>query len=111
MEPTLDISLEQQILAQLQGLREGQQGTQGQIRDIRTTLMGSGEPSGETQYGRIPMVETAVKGLEGRVDILEDNQLKASAYWNSARWIAGVIGTVCGTIGAGLIALIEHLVR
>jgi hypothetical protein len=115
LAPSLETSVELQILSEIQairseqqGLREGQEGARGQIRDMRTILMGSGEPSGETQYGRIPMVEASVKALDDRVDVLESNQVKASAYFNSARIFGHII---TGCVGAALLALVEHLVK
>jgi hypothetical protein len=123
-EPAVAISLEQQILTEIQGLRGEVQGTRGQIRDMRTVLMGSGEPTGETQYGRIPMLESDMREVKAEVatkaskeelqavrsdvETLNDARVTGTAQWSVAKvawaFVAALIIALAGGSCEALIA-------
>lgn len=71
-----------QILAELIALRKEMSdelgGLRGQVRDLRTVLLGDGE--GETKHGRIPMLEARVDDHEARISDLEKTKIKWTAY-------------------------------
>lgn len=108
--------LEQEILAQLKGLREGfadisreVAGLRGQVRDMRSALMGEGE-KGESPFGRLPMVERKVELHSGEIAQLKSDIQPLLASLASARslerWGAGIIGSVIGGI---LMLVFGHL--
>lgn len=104
-EPHLEMHLEQQILAELKGVRTDVQGQRDQLRELRTSLMGKAE-DGEVPTGRFPKVESDLRDLQTRISILERAQVSALAYWNLAR-LAGL--AVAGLVGSIAHALIEKL--
>jgi hypothetical protein len=127
-EPALETSLEQQILAELKELRGRAETQSGQIRDMRTILMGSGEPTGETQYGRIPMLETDVKDLKrdvakkasatdlaavkADVETLKMARTSGLAHWNMARVLWALLaGSLIAVLGGAADAVISALLR
>lgn len=105
--------LEQQILNLVQGLKEELGGLRGQMRDLRTVLMGAGD-DGETAFGRLPMVEKKVDGHELRLTALESDIRPLITSRENAigfgRWSAGIIGVIIGGLFTGLITMIiSHL--
>lgn len=108
-EPAVEMSVGPELLLELRAVA-------GQVRDLRTVLMGSGEPTGETQYGRIPMLESDMKEtqrdvatkassaelqlLRVDVDALKSARVTGLAHWSIARvaWtlIAGLIIALAG---------------
>ena len=98
VEPVQEPSLESTILGELQGLR-------GQVRDLRTVLMGTGG-EGETPHGRLPLVEAKVGDHETRIKTLETAQIAVAAYWNSGKIVGHII---TGLIGGVLMLLGEKL--
>lgn len=83
MEPSIEVELEQQVLTEIRGVA-------GQVRDIKTILFGTGD-AGETEYGRIPMVEASVKALDGRVDRLEKLMIRYVALATGAGFVIGLL--------------------
>jgi hypothetical protein len=99
--PALEMNTEAQMQFQtLQELR----GVAGQVRDLRTILMGNGE-AGETQFGRIPMLEARMSRAEEHVKGLHESNVTARAYWNSAR----IVGHLLTALGGGMMAEAMHL--
>jgi hypothetical protein len=94
-----EVVLEKQILVELGALR-------GQVKDLRTVLMGSGE-DGETKFGRLPMVENKLDGHELRLAALEAKTARLDLYRDGAsgvgRWLSGVLGLVLGAVLGALI--------
>jgi hypothetical protein len=121
LEPSLETSLEQQILSRIEGVA-------GTLRDVQSQLFGSGDSGRETPYGRMPMVErTAERALnkaevletskasqadhlllKADVEVLKSAKVSQAAYFNSARIFGHII---TGCVGAALLALVEHLVK
>jgi hypothetical protein len=121
--PSLEISLEQQILTEIQGLREEVGGTRSQIRDMRTMLFGIGEEGvPETAQGRLARQDARIAAVEAKGDAQEKEigeikgrinsvQSGATAYWSVAR-VAWAFGVACfvAVLGGGAEALIGWLV-
>jgi hypothetical protein len=91
LTPSLETSVEQQMLAELRAAVEKIDGVAGQVRDMRNNLMGSGEPDRETSYGRLPMVEATVKALDSRVDRLEKSIIRYVGLASGAGFVIGVL--------------------
>jgi hypothetical protein len=108
-ELTQETVLEQQILSLMQGLTSEVGGLRGQVRDLRTVLMGSGD-NGETAFGRLPMVEKQVAGLETRTTNLETQSAQLKWYRDNAsgvgRWMATMIGMALGGVLTGIVMLV-----
>lgn len=99
MQPLVapELSLEQQILAEIQGLRTDVAGTRGQIRDVRTMLFGIGEEGvPETAQGRLARQDSRITAVETKAEAnekdigeikgrLNNAQAGATAYWSVAR--------------------------
>lgn len=106
-----DVVLEQrqivEILAEVRGSREELVGLKGQMRDLRTVLMGAGD-HGETQFGRLPMVERQLAALEREVALLKEMRLTAHTYWSMAA-VAGHLLTACG--GGIVVALCDWALK
>lgn len=64
MQLTPETTVNTEVLQELRGVA-------GQVRDLRTILMGSGEPGEETEYGRIKMLERTAEFHEKRLVRLE----------------------------------------
>lgn len=108
-EITREALLEQQILATLENVGKEVGGLRGQVRDLRTVLLGAGD-GGETAFGRLPMVENKVAAVEVRVGNLESSTSQLQAYRNNAsgigKWVAGFIGLAIGTVLASSLMLL-----
>ena len=63
----------------------------GQVRDLRTVLMGHGA-DGETPYGRIPMVEADVKDLQSRMTSVEKMNIRTGLIVNAAIAVLAATG-------------------
>jgi hypothetical protein len=94
--------MEQQILLEIQKVSAGQDNLKGQVRDLRMSLMGSGD-DGETEHGRLPMAESEIKELreyiktlEARVKVLEDAHVRYGVY---GRFITAGSAFAAGLIG------------
>ena len=103
--PSVEVDVEQQILAELQGLK-------GQVRDLRTILMGDGD-DGETAYGRLPMVETKVAAHQSEIEALKKEMqtfqfLKTQAA-GVGHWVSGILGSVVGGLVVGIAMLLLHV--
>ncbi|MGC1780895.1 MAG: hypothetical protein WA708_00075 [Acidobacteriaceae bacterium] len=94
-ETTVELSLEQTILLELQGIRKSSDELKGQVRDFRTVLMGEGDQG--TPFGRVPMVEARVTVVERKVEDLEKAHIRSQAY---GRVFNAIGGLIAGSIGA-----------
>lgn len=83
LEPSLETTTELQVLTEIRGVA-------GQVRDIKTILFGTGD-AGETEYGRLPMVEKSVGLLEVRVDRLEKLMIRYVAAATGAGFVIGLL--------------------
>jgi hypothetical protein len=117
------VTVEQQLLTALEAL-------QGQVRDLRTNLMGSGEPEHENEHGRLPRAETNIKQnardvewlkdskadaidlreLKMEVNSLKETRVSATAYLKSAQVVTGLVTGLIGALGGGLVTVLaQHL--
>lgn len=121
LAPSLETSVELQILQRIEGVA-------GTLRDVQSQLFGSGDAGRETPYGRMPMVERTAEralskadalesskasqadhlALKAEVEVLKSAKVTQAAYFNSARIFGHII---TGCVGAALLALVEHLVK
>jgi hypothetical protein len=104
-EGTLEMNVEQQILGQLTLLNR-------QVTEIKhgqelmeVSLLGSIE--GDTQHGRLPMVENTSKDHEHRLKSLENDRIRWKAYAAAAAFIGGVAGSALTLIIHSAIAIID----
>jgi hypothetical protein len=92
-----------QILQSVQALTEEVGGLRGQVRDFRTVMMGAGD-QGETEFGRIPMLERYRQSHEDRLCALEASQARAS---NTAA-VYKNIGHVAAVLFGSLLTLLAE---
>lgn len=98
LEPETVPALEQ-ILHELKSLSDQQSELKGQVRDLRTLLMGSGDGL-ETPDGRLVRMGDRITALERDMDSLRNMKVAASAYWNAGR----VLGHLVTGLGGGVVA-------
>jgi hypothetical protein len=95
---SVEATLDQQILLELQGLK-------GQVRDLRMSLMGSGD-AGETEHGRLPIAESAIDSIDNRLKVLEDAHVRYGVY---GRFITGGSAAAAGIIGVAVERFIHYV--
>jgi hypothetical protein len=111
--PQADMSpeayLEQQILTSINLLSSEVGGLRGQVRDLRTVLMGAGD-GGETAFGRLPLVENQIAAHDKRIAGLESQTMQLQNLSNGASkvgaWFFTVLGIVIGGVVTGAIMVI-----
>jgi hypothetical protein len=101
-------SLELQILAELRELRRSSESTGGQLRDLKSMLVGTADGAVELPHGRLVRLESRTDKAEGRIDNLERGDLRASAYWNAARVLGHI---VTGLLGGATLAIVQWLIH
>jgi len=109
-EADLDLTVEQAILAELREVRTSSDQLKSQVRDLRTVLMGAAD--GDTQFGRLPMVEKGLKDLDARVAVLELAHVRAGVYSSvfskTGGFLAGLIGAATTALADIIFRLIWH---
>lgn len=102
----MEITVEQQILAELTLLNK-------QVTEIKhgqelmeTSLLGSAK--GDTEHGRLPIVEAKVKDHGGRIAILEENQTRWKAFMTAGIAIGSVLGSVATLLVRSLFDMWRH---
>ena len=103
--PILEVTLEQQILTELQKVSQQQSELKGQVRDLRMSLMGKGD-EGETEHGRLPLVESKVENFDARLKVLEDAHVRYGVY---GRFITGGSAAAAGVIGIAVEKLFHSM--
>ncbi len=107
----MDLTIEQTILLKLHELQSSSDDLKGQVRDMRTIMMGDGK--GETPFGRLPMVEKRLDKACDQISALEtahaESKAVNAAYAKMARGAAGVGGFLAGLIGAAATLLTNFL--
>lgn len=91
----MDQALAQSILSELKELRSGTDAMKGQIRDLRTVLLGAVES--ETPFGRLPMAEEKLAMHGRRLEVLEIAHIRANVYGRIATFLAGLLGALLAT--------------
>lgn len=103
--PILEVTLEQQILTELQKVSAQQGELKGQVRDLRMSLMGAGD-SGETEHGRLPIAENKLGDIDERLKVLEDAHVRYGVY---GRFISAGSAFIAGLTGV-IVERIWHLI-
>ena len=121
--PAVEMTLEQQILAELQGLRDDVAGARGQFRDLRVMLMGSGEEDVETQHGRLSIMDRRLDKHETRIEANEtgiaelksarsSNDASTKAFWTMGRLIWAFVSAFAISSAGGVVsAFVGYLLR
>jgi hypothetical protein len=103
-ETSMEVTLEQQILTELQKVSQGQDNLKGQVRDLRMSLMGKGD-DGETEHGRLPIAEAQIENHEERLKVLEKAHVEYGVY---GRFVTAGSAFLAGLVGFG-VELLGHL--
>jgi hypothetical protein len=101
----LEVTLEQQILAELQKVSQGQDNLKGQVRDLRMSLMGKGD-EGETEHGRLPIAESEIKAIDKRLEVLEEAHVRYGVY---GKFITGGSAAAASVIGIAVEKLFHSM--
>lgn len=109
-EANVELSLEQSLLLEIQRVRVAQEEMKGQVSDFRTVLLGSKD--GDTEFGRLPMVERATRRLESKVEALEEARLVAGVYGSvvtkTGHFVSGFLGGVITLIADIVFRVVWH---
>lgn len=90
VEQVPELSIEQRILATVEGLDGKISSIEANSNIFRLIIMGDVE--GETQHGRLPMVEGRVSGLEARMNKVEEQQQAWKNYLGAFTLVGMVLG-------------------
>lgn len=104
-EPTLEDTLEQQILQELQKVSRGQDSLKGQVRDLRMSLMGNGD-EGETEHGRLPIAESEIKEIKSDVKMLKEAHVRYGVY---GKFITAGSAAIAAGVGIAIEAIYHSL--
>jgi hypothetical protein len=100
-ELSLETTVEQRILAELQRLTTsvGKVEHNQQLMSVRLL----GDVDGDTEHGRLPIVEAKVTNHDGRLSALESDNIRWRAYIAAAACFGGIVGSVLSLIGRLLV--------
>lgn len=107
-EATLAMTVEQTILAELRELRESTDELKGQVRDLRTVMLGSQD--GDTAFGRLPMVEDRLSKLYEEVQELKLAHVREGVYGSVLSKTGGFIAGVLGALITAVANIVFHFV-
>jgi hypothetical protein len=92
LSASLEITLEQRILGELGSLKHSVEKIDRNQEKMSIRLLGGVD--GDTQYGRLPMVERRSDDHEDRIKSLENDHIRWKAYAAAAALIGGCAGSV-----------------
>jgi len=107
-EATLAMTVEQTILLELRELRESTDELKGQVRDLRTVMLGSQD--GDTAFGRLPMVEDRLSKLYEEVQELKLAHVREGVYGSVLSKTGGFIAGVLGALITAVANIVFHFV-
>jgi hypothetical protein len=84
------------VLAELRDLTGKVDHWGREVELLKVNLLGG--VGADTEHGRLPKLETEVRGLEPRVKALEEDKIQRKAYLAAVAALGGFIGGLVGLV-------------